>query len=95
MLQGYRRLRNHPVHKVASQRPLVVRAKSVFAHKNHLVDGFTAQYNVDKLVYYEVHEEMKEAITREKQIKGWVRKKKLLLIKSANPEWKDLYDELA
>ena len=69
--------------------------KRVYAHKNHLVDGFTAQYNVDKLVYYEVHEEMKEAITREKQIKGWVRKKKLLLIKSANPEWKDLYDELA
>ena len=67
----------------------------IYEHKNHLVEGFSAQYNLEKLVYYEVFEDMAEAIAREKKIKGWLRRKKMELIASVNSEWKDLYDELA
>lgn len=67
--------------------------KRVAEHKSKAVDGFTSKYNITKLVYYEEHETMPEAIAREKQIKGGSRKKKLDLINSKNPEWKDLYDE--
>jgi putative endonuclease len=59
-----------------------------------LVDGFTKKYNVKKLVYYEVADNMLSAITREKQIKAGSRKKKLELIRSMNPEFKDLYCEI-
>jgi putative endonuclease len=69
--------------------------KRVFLHKAKLVDSFTKRYNIDKLVYYEVHEDVINAITREKQIKGGSRKKKVKLIESMNPDWKDLYDEIA
>lgn len=67
--------------------------KRVNEHKEKLVGGFTSQYNVTKLVYYEEFATMPEAIAREKQIKGGSRQKKIDLINSKNPEWKDLYDE--
>ena len=68
--------------------------KRIYEHKNKLVEGFTAKYHVTKLVYYEIHESIVTAIEREKQIKGGSRKKKIKLITSKNPEFKDLYDEI-
>lgn len=65
--------------------------KRMYEHRNKLVSGFTEKYRVSKLVYYEVFEDIVTAITREKQIKGWLRSKKIQLIKEFNPEWKDLY----
>jgi len=64
--------------------------RRVFEHKHHLIDGFTKKYNITKLVYYEETNDVREAIAREKQIKGWLRKKKIALIESINAEWKDL-----
>jgi putative endonuclease len=64
--------------------------RRVFEHKHHLIDGFTKKYNITKLVYYEETNDITEAIAREKQIKGWLRKKKIALIESINAEWKDL-----
>jgi putative endonuclease len=68
--------------------------RRVYEHKNKLVDGFTEKYNVDKLVYYELFNDPINAITREKQLKGYSRKKKVELITSFNPEWEDLYETL-
>jgi putative endonuclease len=68
--------------------------KRVYEHKNDLADGFTKKYNVHLLVYFELHEDMNAAITREKQIKKWNRAWKLELIEKRNPDWKDLYDEI-
>jgi len=68
--------------------------KRVYEHKHDLVDGFTKRYHGHILVYYEVHDDIREAITREKQIKKWNRKWKLDLIEEKNPEWKDLYNEI-
>lgn len=65
-----------------------------YEHKHKIVEGFTAKYNVSKLVYYEYFEDVNAAIQREKQIKGWLRRKKIELINSINPEWRDLYEEL-
>ncbi len=59
-------------------------------HKNKLVEGFTKRYNIDMLVYYEVTSDIGEALTREKQIKAWRRSKRIALIESANPQWRDL-----
>lgn len=64
--------------------------KRVIEHKNKVLKGFTAKYNCEKLVYYEHFFRVEEAIRREKQIKGWKRFKKVELIESSNPEWKDL-----
>ena len=69
--------------------------RRVREHKSDMVEGFTKRYNVHKLVYYEVADNVLSAIEREKQIKGWGRRKKLEEITFFNPEWKDLYDELA
>ena len=70
-------------------------SRRAFEHKTHMnKDSFTARYNVHKLVYMEVFENPEYAIVREKQIKSWTRKKKIDLIKSFNPEWKDLFDYL-
>lgn len=67
----------------------------IFQHKAKLDPrSFTARYGVDKLVYYEVHEDPYEAICREKQIKNLVRRKKIAIIEKTNPEWKDLYNDL-
>ena len=69
--------------------------RRVYEHKNHLDKGsFTAQYNIEKLVYYETTNDVESAIAREKQIKGWNRKRKNKLVESKNPEWKDLYEDL-
>jgi putative endonuclease len=63
-------------------------------HKSNAFEGFTKQYHVHTLVYYEVTETMNAAITREKQLKGGSRKKKIALIEKDNPLWKDLFEEL-
>ncbi len=68
--------------------------RRVFEHKNQQLDGFTKKYNLKYLVYYEATSEVHVAIAREKQIKGWLRAKKLRLINSVNPAWKDLSEEL-
>jgi len=68
--------------------------KRVWEHKNHVVDGFTKKYQVDRLVWYEVHETMESAIQREKAIKEWQRVWKLRLIENFNPDWADMYETL-
>jgi len=68
--------------------------KRVWEHKNKVVDGFTKKYNLDKLVYYEIYDDIETAINREKQIKSWPRRKKIELINTLNPFWNDLYNEL-
>jgi putative endonuclease len=62
-------------------------------HRSKLADGFTKKYNIHRLVYFEAFGDIREAIAREKQIKGWLRSKKVALIESVNPEWKDLSPE--
>jgi putative endonuclease len=64
------------------------------AHRNDCVDGFTKEYGVHTLVYYELHEEMYEAIQREKRLKKWNREWKIRLIEEMNPEWKDLAEQI-
>ena len=66
----------------------------VYEHKNGLGGIFTKKYNVNKLVYYEVGDNVHAALAREKQIKGGSRKKKIDLVNSVNPDWKDLFDEI-
>jgi putative endonuclease len=68
--------------------------KRVWQHKNGLVEGFTKRYGVHDLVWYELHETMESAITREKNIKKWNRKWKLTLIEQTNPHWQDLFHDL-
>ena len=69
--------------------------RRVYEHKHHLDKGsFTARYNVENLVYYEVTSDVESAIEREKQIKGWNRKRKNKLIEQRNPNWEDLYESL-
>ncbi len=67
--------------------------RRVWEHKEKLHEGFTKKYNVTKLVYYEEYPDIGSALAREKQIKGGSRQKKLDLIHSLNPEWRDLYLE--
>ena len=64
--------------------------RRIYEHKNKLIEGFTKKYNLTKLVFYEMFGDVTLAIAREKQLKGWLRKKKIELIESVNPEWKDL-----
>jgi len=68
--------------------------RRVYEHKHKLVDGFTKKYKVDKLVYYEVGNDIYTAITREKQIKAGSRQRKIDLINASNKEWRDLYYDL-
>ena len=68
--------------------------KRVWQHKNKLVKGFTQKYNVDKLGYYEISNDINSAIAREKQLKGGNRQAKLDLIEINNPDWNDLYYEI-
>jgi len=68
--------------------------KRVYQHKYSDVDGFTKRYACKILVYYELYEDMYDAISREKQIKGGSRKRKLALIELMNPKWQDLYEAL-
>lgn len=68
--------------------------KRIYEHKQKLVDGFTKKYSVDKLGFFEIYENIKQAIEREKQIKAGSRKKKIDLIEKQNPNWKDLYSSI-
>ena len=68
--------------------------KRIYEHKNDLIDGFTKKHGVHTLVWFEVHDDIREAIKREKQIKYWRRAWKLELIEKTNPDWRELYDEL-
>ena len=65
--------------------------KRVYEHKNNIIEGFTKKYNIQKLVYYEITDDIESAIRREKQLKKWNRKWKINLIENSNPEWRDLY----
>ena len=69
--------------------------KRVDQHKSNIVEGFAKKYNVHNLVYYEVHDDIYSAITREKQMKKWKREYKINLIEKSNPDWVDLYKDLA
>ncbi len=68
--------------------------KRVYEHKNKLIKGFTCNYNINKLVYYEICQDVKSAIFREKQIKAGSRKNKVALISNMNNNWHDLYEGL-
>ncbi len=68
--------------------------KRIYEHRNKLIDGFTKRYGVHDLVWYELHEQMDSAISREKQIKKWSRVAKIRLIEQRNPAWKDLWPDL-
>ena len=68
--------------------------KRVWQHKQKIIEGFTKQYNIRMLVYYEIHQDINEAIRREKQIKKWNRQWKINLIEKGNSKWKDLYEGL-
>lgn len=68
--------------------------KRVWEHKNNVVEGFTQQYSVHVLVWYEMHETMESAIAREKAMKEWKRAWKTRRIEEINPEWNDLYESI-
>jgi len=68
--------------------------RRTYEHKEKMIEGFTKRYNINKLVYYEVYEDVSAAIAREKTIKGGSRQKKTDLITRMNPSWDDLYDKL-
>ena len=68
--------------------------KRIWEHKEKVIDGFTKNYNINKLIYFEIYNDPENAILREKQIKAGSRIKKVKLITGINPEWKDLYDKL-
>jgi putative endonuclease len=70
-------------------------ARRVYEHKEGAIEGFTKDYGVHTLVFYEFHETMNDALTREKRIKKWRRQWKLDLIEQNNPQWRDLYQDLA
>ena len=67
--------------------------RRVYEHKNHLIQGFTNKYNVERLLYFKVIGDPASAIGREKQIKSWRREKKVALIDSTNPSWEDLSED--
>ena len=60
-------------------------------HRTKFIEGFTKRYNVTKLIYFEKFQDVNEAIAAEKKIKGWIRSKKISLVRSKNPDWKDLF----
>ncbi len=66
----------------------------IWQHRNNQMPGFSQHYHVHQLVYFELHQSMEQAITREKQIKKWNRKWKLRLIQERNPEWINLWEEI-
>ena len=68
--------------------------KRICEHKNNSVKGFTQKYNVHNLVWFELHETMDSAISREKKLKRWMRDWKITLIEKGNPEWVDLYSNI-
>ncbi len=68
--------------------------RRIYEHKQEIFSGFTKRYNVKMLVYYEMFDDMTQAIKREKTLKGWLRKRKIELIEKNNKNWDDLYDSL-
>ena len=68
--------------------------RRVYEHKNKLFDGFTKKYELDKLVYHEIFDDIETAIVREKQLKSGSRKRKLDLINKFNKQWEDLYEKI-
>ena len=68
--------------------------RRMYEHKTSALPGFTARYRVNRLVYFEVHTDVEAAISREKQLKGWLRKRKVALIEAENSEWEDLLDRI-
>jgi putative endonuclease len=93
-------MRTYYVYMVASlQKALYVGVtndlrRRIYEHKTGLIPGFTTRYRVNRLVYYEAHGDIRAAITREKQLKGWLRKRKVALIEAQNAEWEDLADRI-
>jgi putative endonuclease len=69
--------------------------RRVYQHRTKATPGFTSRYGVQRLVWFEVYDDPTNAITREKEIKKWCRAWKLRLIEESNPQWRDLYDEIA
>jgi len=67
--------------------------RRMFEHRNSLIPGFTSKYRIDRLVYFETTSDVRAAIAREKQIKGWRRERKVALIETSNPKWADLSKE--
>ncbi|WP_394172938.1 GIY-YIG nuclease family protein [Thalassotalea litorea] len=66
----------------------------IYQHREKLVEGFSARYNLTKLVYFELYDDLENAITREKRMKEWHRQWKVNLIEKSNPNWRDLYPEI-
>jgi len=69
--------------------------KRIWEHKNGVVDSFTKRYGVHRLVWFEMHDNMESAIQREKRLKKWKRQWKINLIEETNPNWRNLYEEIA
>ena len=69
-------------------------ARRVWQHKNKVVDGFSKKYDLTRLVWFEIHDEIAAAIEREKRIKKWRRAWKVALIEAENPSWRDLYSDI-
>ena len=69
--------------------------RRVWEHKNKVVKGFSDQYNLDTLVYYEIYDDISEAAHRERLMKKWKRDWKIELIEKSNPQWHDLYEDLS
>jgi len=67
--------------------------RRMYEHQQHLIAGFTSKYHITRLVYFEETSDVKAALEREKQIKGGMRAKKVALIESSNPDWRDLSEE--
>jgi putative endonuclease len=84
--------KRHGTLYIGVTRNLVVR---VWQHKNKATAGFTAKYNLTRLVYFELFEDIYEAISREKRLKAGSRRTKIRLIEKNNPEWRDLYEEIS
>jgi len=68
--------------------------KRIYEHKNNFFEGFTSQYQLKNLVYYEIFDSIEEAIKREKQLKNWHREWKIELVSKKNPHWEDLYESI-
>ena len=67
--------------------------RRMYEHKNKLIEGFTRKYSIDRLIYYEEFLDVNEAIRREKELKGWLRKKKLAIVRTTNPKFIDLAED--
>ena len=68
--------------------------RRLYEHKNEQIEGFTKRYHIHKLVYFEYYSDSYNAISREKQLKNWIREKKNKLVESKNPNWEDLSDTI-